>query len=851
MSLSALIYFYGRRLRTHPVQEALAGLGIAVGVALVFAVQVASSSITSASSQVVKSIVGSADLQLRARSAAGVDQGVADRVRALPGVRAAVPVLYITGTARGPNGHEVTVQLGSAELSLAAIGDLNSVPSASQALPTVLLPAATARALGVSARLVAGIPRTRPVVWVDVRGHKLAASVSAVLGAETVGPLSNAMAVIAALPAVQAMAQLPGRISGVLVESGPGAHQRVRRELETLAAGRLEVAPATEDVRLLQQATAPNREATGFFAFVSALVGLLLAFNAMLLSAPERRRVIADLRIQGTRPRDLFKLLLFQALCLGFVASIVGILVGDLLSRSVFHQTPGYLAAAFPLGAQTVIGWQPVVFSLLGGVTATCLAVAPPLFDLRRARAVDAIYFEEGEPGHALSRRVRAWLFTASVSVLGTSTAAWLIFGSAAAVAAIVGLALAAVLAIPFSFTVAVWIAQLVSARAGRLNMLLMATRALRATTARSLALAATGAVAVFGSVAAEGAHRDLLSGLFADEAQYVSTASVWVTNPRDDLGTNSFPAHGLPERIASLRGVASVRAYQAAFLDLLGRRVWVLARSPQARTLFPPGQTLEGSARLANLRLRSGGWIVLSQQLARAARVCLGGTITVPTASGPARFRLAATTTNLGWPGGAMVLSASDYRRAWRSADPSALEIDTAPGARPLAVERQVQARLGSASGLQVNTTAARAGEAYALAREGLSRLTEIARLLIVAAAFAMAAAMGASIWQLRRSLASLRIQSFRPAQLRLILLCESALVLATGSVVGAAAGLYGHALIDRYLRGVTGFPAPFSAAAPQMLETIAVVIGAALVVLALPGFVASRAPARLALQE
>ena len=74
---------------------------------------------------------------------------------------------------------------------------------------------------------------------------------------------------------------------------------------------------------------------------------------------------------------------------------------------------------------------------------------------------------------------------------------------------------------------------------------------------------------------------------------------------------------------------------------------------------------------------------------------------------------------------------------------------------------------------------------------------------------------------------------------------------MLAAGSLTGAAAGVYGHALIDRYLRGVTGFPAPFSTAAPQMLQTTGVIIGAALLVIAVPGFIASRAPARLALQE
>jgi putative ABC transport system permease protein len=847
MRLSSLVYFYARRLRTRPVQEVLAGIGIAVGVALVFAVQVANDSVIGASDQIVKSVVGAADLQLQARSSAGFDERLAARIRALPGVRVAAPVLSSTATVVGPNGRAITVQLASSDISIAAINGLRDVPLGASEPQGVVLPRATAQLLGAFRTLAGAIPGAAPVIQLQVRGRTVPVRVRAVLGAEVAGPLANALAVIAPLSAMQALAGLPHRITGVLVQSQPGRHAQVRRELKVLAAGRLTVGSPTEDVRLLRQATTPSAKATAFFSVVGGLVGILLAFNAMLLSVPERRRAIADLRIHGARPRDLVKLLLFQALCLGVLASAVGVLFGDVLSRHVFHQTPGYLTAAFPLGTQTVIGWRPVLFSMLGGIVATCLAAAPPLLDLRRSRAIDAVYSEEGEPGHGMSSRVRVWLFLASMSLLASSGAALLVLGPTAAIGAIVGLA--ALLAIPFTFTVVLWVAQLIASRAGRLNMLLMATRALRATTARSLALAATGAAALFGSVAINGAHRDLLNGLYGEYAQYVSTADLWVSNPRDDLATNGFPARDLSARIAHVPGVIAVRPYHGGYLDVAGRRTWILARSPSSRTMFPPGQIVSGRAELAERRLRSGGWITLSHQLAQATHTGIGAAVVLPTPSGPHVYRLAATTTNLGWPGGAIVLNDLDYRRAWGSSDPSALEVDLAPGADPSAVQRKVSALAGA--GLSVQTPASRAAQADALAREALSRLTQIAWLLMIAAVLAMAAAMGASVWQRRPSLASLRIQSFRPAQLRMILLCESALVLATGALVGAGTGLYGHALIDRYLRLVTGFPAPFSPTVAQTFETIGLVLGAALVVLLLPGVIASRAPARLALQE
>lgn len=856
MPISALVYFYARRLRTHPVQELLAGVGIAVGVALVFAVQVANSSITGGSGHVLRSVVGVADLQLKARGAQGIDERLSEKVRSLPDVALAAPVLDVNGTARGPGGRTV-VQVASADPTLAslsgivrAIGQSHLVPQ-DHALPEVVVPRAVASALGISGTLTAGLPKPAPVITLDVRGRATRVNVIAVLGGEEAGALANALAVIAPLEALQQMASMRGRITTVLVESRPGRRAQVRRELQALAGGRMSVAPATADLRLLQQASVPRDQATGFFAFVSALVGILLAFNAMLLSTPERRRMVADLRIQGTRPRDLAQLLLFQALCLGLVASLVGILLGDLLSHSIFHETPGYLALAFPLGTQTVVGWQPIVFALAGGVAATCLAACPPLLDLRRSRAVDAVYFEAGEPGQAMSRRTQIRLVAVAAGLLGVSAGLPSLFGPSASVVAIAAAAFAALLSIPFIFTLVVKLAEALASGPHRLNMLLMATRTLRATTMRSLALAATGAIAVYGTVAANGAHDDLLKGLYGDYGQYVSTADLWVASPQDDLATISFPAHRLATEISRVAGVREVRPYQGGFLDVAGRRVWLIARSSRASTLFPPGQVISGDARLATERVRRGGWIAASQQVAGALHAHVGGPITLPTPTGDVTYRLAATTSNLGWSAGAVVLDQADYAHAWADPNPSALEVDLAPGADASAVRRSIASLLGPANSLHVQTGAERASEADALAREGLERLTQIADLLTAAAILAMAAAMGASMWQRRPALASLRIQSFRPSQLRVILLYESGLVIATGCLVGAIAGVYGHALIDLYLRLVTGFPAPFSAALPQGLATVGAILGAAVAVLAVPGLMASRVPASLALQE
>ena len=68
------------------------------------------------------------------------------------------------------------------------------------------------------------------------------------------------------------------------------------------------------------------------------------------------------------------------------------------------------------------------------------------------------------------------------------------------------------------------------------------------------------------------------------------------------------------------------------------------------------------------------------------------------------------------------------------------------------------------------------------ALSRQALARLTQIATLIPIVAVLAMAAAMGAMIWQRRPRLAKLKLEGFPRAELWRTILLESLLLLGVG---------------------------------------------------------------------
>jgi len=848
LPLRTLLHFYRRRLRVHWMQELLAAVGIATGVALAFGVQVANTSITGSARQIVEGITGEATLQLSARDTIGVEAApTLAAVRELDGVRDAAALLEQRVTI-GDGGERAMVDLIGVDRDLPDLGGVAARNFQLGGLVFqrgVVLPQATGDLLTLPA------PRTGedlPQVTLGVRGRSHRTTVSAVLGSETIGGLSGALLAVASLPYAQELTGLEGRVTRVLVVPEPGREAAVAAGLREIAGDRMTVGPVSAEIDLLEQATGPLDQSTGLFAAIAAFVGLLFVFNAMLLTVPERRRLIADLRIIGYRPRQIVQLVGFQAVALGTVASGAGVVVGYLLSRTSAQHPPGYLALAFPLGIQPVVEPATVAMAMLGGVAIACLAAAQPLLDLRSSRPVDAVFTEQGEPGHAIGGRTRGALAVAAL-LLAVGGTLLVLLAPSLTMPAVAALALAVVLVVPGAFALALAAVDRFARRTG-LNMLLLAARALRATTIRSLALAATGAVAVFGTVAIEGAHRNLLDGLYEDYAEYVGTADVWVATPDDDLALQPFDLRDLPQRVAAVDGVAAVRAYRGGLLDLGDRRVWLVGRPPADAMPVPRSQILDGDPDVATERLRARGWVAVSRQIAEAQGAGVGDVLELPTPTGPARFRVAATTTNLGWGAGAVVLNGEDHRAHWPRESPTALEVDVAAGADPDEVAEAIERALGPASSLQVQTTAARAEHANALARDGLRRLSQIATLLLVAAALALAAAMGAGIWQRRATFAQLRIEGFRSRKLWRALLLESAIVLAVGCTVGAVAGVYGQFLLDRWLLLSTGYPAPFAFAFWPTAATCLFVAAAALAVTLVPGWLVSRTPARLGLR-
>jgi putative ABC transport system permease protein len=834
-----VLHLYRVRLRARALQELFAIVGIAAGVALLFASQVASSSLSSSVAQLSKGIVGNASLQIVARDAQGMQAGLVAKVRHLPGVRVAAPLLEANAEVSGPKGSE-SVELVGADQNLAKLdGTLvhKTKLEAFGGIGALVLPAPLGHKIG--------IVKFGSEATVKVNGRVEHAPLYSLLRPSQIGALVSSPIAVTTLEYAQEMAGLQGRVSRVLVEPAPGAEVQVRAGLERLAAGRLNVEPSNYDETLFTKAAAATNQSTALFAVISALVGFLFAFNAMLLTVPQRRRLIADLRRDGYPPRTVIAVMMFDAAVLGVLACILGLVLGDELSVHLFHSNPGYLSSAFAVGSQRVVSAQSVLVAVLGGMLAASVAVLSPLKDIVSRQPLAAITEKDG--GGTLGG-VR-WLALGGVACLAAATAI-LLAAPKSAVLGMVFLVAALLLLLPLPLDGAL---ALVRGVAPRITSAVphVAVMELRAGRARAVAIAATGAVAVFGSVAIEAAHGDLLHGLENAAHDMNTFTDVWVSpaGSFNLLKTSPF-APTEQAKLAKLPGVRAVRLYRGGLLDIGERRVWVIAPPRESIPLLPSSQIIEGNVARAETEVRGGGWMVVSQAIAEEHHLHVGSLFALPTPV-PSAFRVAAIGTNIGWAPGAIIMNADAYARAWGSSQPSAFNVLLTPGTSQAQAKREIEAALGPGSGLAVQTAEEHAAQQRALSRQGLERLTQIATLILIAAVLAMAAAMGNMVWQRRPRLAKLKLEGFPRAELWRTILLESLLLLGVGCVSGAVVGLYGQQLLDRALANVINFPVVYSFGVLVALVSLALVTAAAVAIVAIPGYLAAGVPPAVALQD
>ena len=466
--------------------------------ALLFASQVASTSLTHSALQLNSQLVGGAQLQLEARGPEGFQEQLLGEVRRVPGVQVTLPIFERQVNVIGRTGERSVDLIGVDPHAVRASGPLLRRFSAKQiaAQQAIALPEPLAREIGVG---------PLEAVRLQIGAGFVETLVGATLQAADIGGLVHSPIAVAPVGYAQRLAGARGRLTRIFVRFDPAREREARTALARLAAtSNVNLVPGEFDSRLFAVAVAPERKSEALFSAISALVGFMFALNAMLITVPSRRKLIEDVRLHGATRWMTVQILLFDAAVLGILACVLGLALGDLLSIAVFHTTPGYLAFAFPVGNTRIVTWQSVAFAVTAGMTAAIVGVLWPVREIL-ARPL--------QPPPDPADRQRTWTtarFTIGLLCLAVTTIV-LVVDVRAAILGNITLLIALVCLLSLLFDMIVSLFERASNMLDGIGIALAVTELQTPQTrVRSLAIAATAAVAVFGVVEFQGVGANL-----------------------------------------------------------------------------------------------------------------------------------------------------------------------------------------------------------------------------------------------------------------------------------------------------------------------------------------------------
>ena len=608
-----------------------------------------------------------------------------------------------------------------------------------------------------TAHAIGARPGTLLAIRVGARTEHL--TLDATVPSSKIGPVAESPIAAAPLPIVQSLTGSAGRVTRVLIEPRPGREAALRRALTARFGATLNARPVKTEAQLLASAAGPEKQVTLLFSAISLVAGIILAYNALLLASDERRRFIVYLIETGTPDSMIVASLAFDAFILGLVGSVLGLLAGDVISLIAYRTVPGYIAAAFAIGGQRVVGLPTVLIALGGGMLAAFAAAALPAAVALRAGAAA----EPEAVGRTLSlaRKLRfsdAVVFACGALLICVSVAASALKPQTTVVA-LVGLAAGLVICLPMILRQLLLLAHAASRHsddpAARLSV-----AELRGSPTRSVALLATGMVAAFLMVLIGGSVADVQHAVRRGATDLLSSASVWIKpgGPENVYTTQPFAYTETQQRLQRLGVVSSVLPWRDSFLDLPGT-TGMGARRPPADPGADRPQPARGRvaqhSRQAPARRRLGG----DQPDDRPRRPpAHRAALHAPHPHGNASLRLAATIANYGWLPGAIVMNGADHARLWGSASTaSELAVTLKPG---ISIERgkhAVEAALPPGCALTVKTASERRSEVGAVLGSTLSRLNDTTIVVLIATIASVIALMIAAIWQQRGRIESL----------------------------------------------------------------------------------------------
>lgn len=778
-SLIALLW--RARWRQQPLQLAVTVLVVALGVALAYAVQLINGSALAEFGQAVRSVNGQPDAVLRGRGSGGFDEGAFVRLAQHEAVLHASPVLELDTLALDTEGTRKSVRvIGVDALRVWALApDLLPRPAAREGRLAALDPQAVF--LNPAARLALRRPQADGEPILLQQGDRL-------LRLRDAGDVAAAGAplVVMDLAGAQAGFERLGRLSRVDLRVVPGTPPD--RLLAGLPAG-VRLARPDEATERASQLSLSYRVNLTVLALVALFTGGFLVYSVQSLSVARQVPQLALLGVLGLDARGRRRLVLAEAVGLGCLGSLAGLLLGALLAQLALSRLGADLGSGQLGSGAQVLGEPPTLqwhagTALLYGALGLCAAGAGAWWP---ARVAEQLRPAQALKGLGLGQLQRPSRWRGLVLLLLGVGLAWLPPWQGlplAAYASIAALLLGGLALIPLLLQAL--LERLPDVRAPVLHLALARAYESRHEAAASIAgVVASLALAVALTVMV-GSFRESVAA-WLDQ---LLPADLYVRSSRQVNEAVWLPAD-LPRQAAALPGVSRVQGQRVLPLPLDPLR-------PAPTLIVRPLPTHDVASALplvgALQPAPSGRWpsAYASEALASLYGAVPGRPFALTLPDGrTATVWIAGLWRDYARQHGALLLSEDDWLRLGGTTALSDLALWLTPGTSPAAIETALRQH----NGAQVSLEFAAVGQIRRQSMAIFDRSFAVTRWLQAVAIgiglVGLASSLSGQVLARRKEFGTLQHLGLTRGQLRRLVVGEAVVWTGLGIVLGMALGL------------------------------------------------------------
>jgi putative ABC transport system permease protein len=815
-----------RHLLRHPWQLGLAILGIALGVAVVLAVDIANSSALRSFELANQQLTGSASHRIVASSEAGVPEQVYVHLRR-QGIRSIAPVVMGYAEALEPPGKRYQLlgidpfaegpfrpHLDARETEVASI-DLLALLTEPD---TAVLPGDVADPTALSLQIGADTLTLRAVGQLtDPSLHGL---------------------VLMDIATAQTLLDRVGWLSHIDVRLPEGeAGERLLTQLQSALPESLHLVDTAEQAAATAELSASFGLNLTALSLLALLVGMFLIYNTMTFVVVQRRGLLGMLRALGVTRSEIIRGILGEALLLGLIGTLLGGVLGVWLGSVLLHLVTQTIDDLYYVLTVTRLELSPLTLAKAAalGLFASVLAALLPAREAAMAT-----------PGAAISRVQLETQWRALLPLVSACGIALLLFS-----AALFWLTTSLVAALLATFALLIGCALLtplavvgLTALTDQLPWGLLPRMALRGVV-RHLSrtgVAVAALMVAFATTVGIGVMVDSFRSGVIVWLQDVLTADVYITPVAAgsvDINLDSAVLARLPD----IPGVAAVTTARWRTLDLEGRPVQLGALDIPDQA--PLGYRLRhGEAQPVQQALQAGA-ILVSEPLAYRRNLAPGDTLTLPVADGTRAFTIAGVFYDYGSEHGRIIIQQAVYRDYWRDLAIDSAGVYLAEGYDLDTVRRNLEQELGALQAIRIWSNRA----IFDLTLEIFERTFTITRVLqllaIIVAGVGLLSALLAQLLERTREFSLLRALGMTPAQLGILLTLQSSFLGLVAGVLALPVGLLvASVLVFVINRRAFGWTLPFEPDPNLLWQTVALALSAALLAVVLPAWRLWRQP-------